>query len=83
MHVGKVPFEDRSETGTFDKILNRELEFPAEANLSDETKDLIDNLLQINPKRRLGGGRAGGPNDLNALMSHEYFRGINFDTLAE
>ena len=23
MHVGTVPFEDKSETGTFDKILNR------------------------------------------------------------
>ena len=49
MHVGNVPFEDRSETGTFDKILNRDLSFPPEANLSDATKDLIDKLLQINP----------------------------------
>lgn len=45
MHVGKVPFLDRSETGTFDKILNRQLVFPEEANLDDVTKDIIDNLL--------------------------------------
>ena len=83
MHVGKVPFEDRSETGTFDKILNRQLEFPDEANLDDATKDIIDNLLQINPKRRLGAGRPGGPNDLNAHKSHEYFSSIDFDTLAQ
>ena len=82
MHVGRVPFEDRSETGTFDKILNRQLEFPAEANLDEATKDIIDNLLQINPKRRLGSGRPGGPNDLNALKCHEYFASIDFDTLA-
>lgn len=45
MHVGKVPFEDRSETGTFDKILNRQLEFPPEANLTEATKDVVDRLL--------------------------------------
>ena len=45
MHVGKVPFEARSEIATFDKILNRQLEFPAEANLSDATKNVIDRLL--------------------------------------
>ena len=45
MHVGKVPFLDRSETGTFDKILNRQLVFPEEANLDEVTKDIIDNLL--------------------------------------
>ena len=73
MHVGNVPFEDRSETGTFDKILNRDLSFPPEANLSDDTKDLIDKLLQINPKRRLGAGRPGSPNDMQALKNHAYF----------
>ena len=45
MHVGKVPFEDRSETGTFDKILGRQLVFPPERNVSDNAKDLIDRLL--------------------------------------
>jgi 3-phosphoinositide dependent protein kinase-1 len=73
MHVGVVPFEDKSETGTFDKILNRQLAFPAEANLSDATKDVIDKLLQVNPFKRLGAGRPGTPNDLTALKSHQYF----------
>lgn len=45
MHVGKVPFDARSETATFDMILNRELEFPADSNLNDATKDIIDKLL--------------------------------------
>lgn len=45
MHTGNVPFEDRSETGTFEMILNRQLTFPTEANLSEDTKDLIDKLL--------------------------------------
>ena len=82
MHVGNVPFEDRSETGTFDKILNRDLSFPPEANLSDDTKDLIDKLLQINPQRRLGAGRPGSPNDMQALKNHAYFQSIDFAQLA-
>ena len=49
MHVGVVPFQDRSETGTFDKILGRELVFPPTANMSADAKDIIDRLLQINP----------------------------------
>ena len=81
MHVGKVPFEDRSETGTFDKILNRQLEFPPEANLTEATKDVVDRLLQVNPKRRLGAGRPGTDNDLQALKNHEYFQGIDFASL--
>ena len=82
MHVGNVPFEDRSETGTFEKILNRDLTFPPEANLSDDTKDLIDKLLQINPQRRLGAGRPGSQNDIHALKSHAYFSSIDFAQLA-
>ena len=82
MHTGNVPFEARSETGTFDKILNRDLVFAPEANLSDSTKDVIDKLLQVNPRRRLGAGRPGSANDLRALYQHPYFEGINFEELA-
>lgn len=81
MHVGKTPFEDKSETGTFDMILNRQLEFPAEIPLSDATKDIIDKLLQVNPIKRLGAGRPGSSNDLRALKSHAYFDGIDFSRL--
>ena len=81
MHVGKTPFEDKSETGTFDMILNRQLEFPAQIPLSDATKDIIDKLLQVNPIKRLGAGRPGSSNDLRALKSHAYFDGIDFSRL--
>lgn len=79
MHVGKVPFEDKSETATFEKILNRELIFPADANLSDTTKDVIDKLLQVNPIKRIGAGRPGSDNDLRALKAHPYFENTDFE----
>lgn len=83
MLVGKTPFEDRSETKTFDNILNRTLEFPEEADLSHEAKDLIDRLLKVNPIERLGAGRPGSDNDLWALKTHPYFAGIDFSLLEE
>ena len=45
MHVGKLPFHDETEAKTFEKILKRELVFPPEENLNENTKDLIDKLL--------------------------------------
>lgn len=45
MHTGKAPFEDETESMTFERILKRELNFPEEAKLSDDAKDLIDTLL--------------------------------------
>ena len=49
MHVGKTPFEARSETLTFDNILTRTMEWPVDRELSEDTKDIIDKLLQVNP----------------------------------
>ena len=45
MHVGKVPFADETESKIFERILNRELSFPEEAKLDDNTKDIVDKLL--------------------------------------
>lgn len=79
MHAGRTPFEDRSETKTFDNILNRTLELPED--LSAEAKDIIDKLLKVNPIERLGAGRPGSDNDFWALKNHAYFRGIDFSLL--
>ena len=59
------------------------MSFPPDSSLSDEAKDLIDKLLQVNPIKRLGAGRPGTPNDLQALKSHAYFQGVNFAQLVD
>lgn len=45
MHVGKTPFESGSESETFEKILKRELNFPEDLQIDNNTKDLVDKLL--------------------------------------
>jgi 3-phosphoinositide dependent protein kinase-1 len=40
---------------------------------------LIDKLLTIEPNKRLGAGKKGSENDYEALKSHPFFDGINFD----
>lgn len=39
-------------------------------------QDLIERLVVLNPEERLGSGGESG--DLEALMMHPYFKGIEF-----
>lgn len=74
---GKFPFRGASEYLTFQKILNREFEFPE--NFPEVARDLVNALLQMNPEDRLGAG-AGGFAD---LKQHEFFKGIDFAHIHE
>lgn len=49
--VGKPPFEDQSEKGTYKKIKTEKPMFPP--NLTKEAKDLVSKLLNKNPSERL------------------------------
>eukprot|EP00440_Ansanella_granifera_P042458 gb/GFBE01046028.1/.p1 GENE.gb/GFBE01046028.1/~~gb/GFBE01046028.1/.p1 ORF type:complete len:341 (+),score=94.87 gb/GFBE01046028.1/:1-1023(+) len=49
--VGKPPFEDQSEKGTYKKIKSGTPQFPP--NMTKEAKDLITRLLNKNPNERL------------------------------
>ncbi len=51
--------------------------------MSEEAKDLIDRLLQLESNERLGAGRPGTDNDFHALKWHPFFKGINFTKLNE
>lgn len=67
---GKAPFEGTHENLTFQKILNRELTFPEDAD--ESVKDLIDNLLRIDPNERI---------KFEEIKEHPFFEGVNFETL--
>jgi len=49
--VGKPPFEDTDEKGTYRKIKNSTPDFPPQ--ITTEAKDLINRLLNKNPDKRL------------------------------
>ena len=49
--------------------------------LEPEVVDIIDKLLQLDPRHRLGAGPSGSELDFEALKSHPFFASINFDSL--
>lgn len=66
-------------------ILERKLEFPEYSNkgfLSD-CRDLIDKLLRLKPSERLGAGPEDSDLSFQALKSHPFFEGIDFEKLSE
>ena len=79
MHVGEVPFKASNENAVFQKIINRDVEFPPD--MEADTKDIIDKLLQVKPETRLGAGSPDSDNNYAALMKHPYFEGIDFETI--
>ncbi|KAG0486978.1 hypothetical protein HPP92_009073 [Vanilla planifolia] len=77
MLSGVSPFQGPSEWLMFKRIKARDIKFPD--YFSDESIDLIDKLLDLDPERRLGAGPGGYP----ALKMHPFFKGIAWDNLRE
>mmetsp|Transcript_45616 Transcript_45616/g.87246 ORF Transcript_45616/g.87246 Transcript_45616/m.87246 type:complete len:373 (+) Transcript_45616:351-1469(+) len=80
MLYGKRPFASISQDRTFFNITQRDLELPSEPQVSVEAQRLMKDLLRrtgktCDPSKRLGGGGA------EEVKLHEFFQGINFDTL--
>ncbi|XP_044714815.1 kinase [Hirsutella rhossiliensis] len=84
---GIPPFHADEAEQVFENILARKIQWPDESTcepISDEAKDLINKLLCMDPKQRLGANReekfgSGG----EEIRSHPWFQGINWDTLLE
>ncbi|KAL6493761.1 3-phosphoinositide-dependent protein kinase 2 [Orobanche gracilis] len=82
MHIvpilsGTSPFKDASEWLIFQRIVARDIRFPN--YFSVEARDLIDQLLDIDPSRRPGTGTGG----YASIKSHPFFKGIDWATLRE
>lgn len=59
----------------FKNIWNHEADFPT--NISEEAKDLIEQLIEKDPKNRLGACEQ----DADAVMSHKWFECIVWEDL--
>jgi len=65
MLVGYPPFNDEDLPTIFENILLRKIDWPEE--VGEEARDLIEQLLDSNPKTRLGANGAA------EVKSHKYF----------
>mmetsp|Transcript_47380 Transcript_47380/g.62699 ORF Transcript_47380/g.62699 Transcript_47380/m.62699 type:complete len:99 (+) Transcript_47380:1553-1849(+) len=76
MACGKTPFLGRTEMIVFDKILRRQFEWP-ESLTDHNLKNLIDQLLQLRPESRVG------MSGHDALKSHPFFAGVNWEAVRD
>lgn len=84
---GVPPFNAPTTEQVFDNILNRRIAWPDDEDapdVSEEAKDLVNRLIQLDPKQRLGANtqdkhRSGGAE----IQTHCWFADINWETLLE
>ena len=70
LYTNQLPFCGKNEDLTFEKIKKGEFQIPQK--VPDEVKDLINKLLILNPLKRLGSA------NIQELLDHPYFEGVNF-----
>ncbi|KJE94064.1 akt protein [Capsaspora owczarzaki ATCC 30864] len=75
MLCGHLPFYNRDHEVLFELILKEEIKFPS--SLSPAAASLLAQLLQKDPKNRLGNGTRDG----REIMEHPFFANINFDDM--
>eukprot|EP00241_Pyramimonas_parkeae_P003309 CAMPEP_0114253224 /NCGR_PEP_ID=MMETSP0058-20121206/16271_1 /TAXON_ID=36894 /ORGANISM="Pyramimonas parkeae, CCMP726" /LENGTH=771 /DNA_ID=CAMNT_0001367241 /DNA_START=638 /DNA_END=2953 /DNA_ORIENTATION=+ len=75
---GCTPFKGPTRDNTFNNVMNKELQFPSEPEVSSDAKDLIRSLLVKDPEKRLGA--LGGAAEVRV---HAWFQGLNLDLIRE
>lgn len=73
MMAGLPPFYSKTTSAMYEKILNAPISFPK--YFSDPAKDLLTNLLEREPTRRLG------YHGSEAVKSHPFFQSIDWELL--
>ncbi|KAF9883881.1 rim15, signal transduction response regulator [Aspergillus nanangensis] len=83
---GYPPFNAASPDEVFDNILHRRINWPEDPEefASPEAIGLINKLMTINPRERIGANvEERFPNGGTEIRSHPWFSDINWDTLFE
>jgi serine/threonine protein kinase len=73
MFAGKFAFKIKRNTEINFDIYKQKLQFPR--RMDEDAKDLINKLLVVEPKKRLG----FGTNGVEKIKKHPFFEGINWD----
>jgi 3-phosphoinositide dependent protein kinase-1 len=74
MFTSKLPFKGIDQEHTFDLIKKCQYEIPKD--VPADVKDIIEKILVKNPMHRLGAA------NINDLMMHSFFKGINWNTIS-
>ena len=77
MTTGRVPFPGIEMMKVRGLILDRKIDWQDDF-FEPECRDLIEKLLVMNPKERLGAPDTD--HDMISLMAHPFFRGIDFNS---
>ena len=75
MFVGKFAFDINNRTRFSLELYNKKLKFPR--HMDEDAKDLINKLLVVDPKKRLGYGIDGCDKSKN----HQFFEGVNWNEI--
>ncbi len=82
------PFNAETQEEVFENILHRRINWPGSEEddvvISDEARDLINILIQLDPQDRLGANREEKyPSGGAEIQAHPWFSDINWSTLLE
>ena len=78
MLCGLPPFYMENLDKMYDMIQNSQVKFPKRINLSDSAKDIIQKLLEKNPKKRLGYHKG-----IEEIKTHPFFAKIDFNAIEQ
>eukprot|EP01121_Diplochlamys_sp_Union-15-3_P010674 TRINITY_DN3017_c0_g1_i1.p1 TRINITY_DN3017_c0_g1~~TRINITY_DN3017_c0_g1_i1.p1 ORF type:complete len:168 (+),score=26.78 TRINITY_DN3017_c0_g1_i1:84-587(+) len=73
--IGTPPFNEPFCEDIFERIVNRDFGWPDDFTVPDVAKDLINQLLTLEPEHRLGSKGA------NEVKNHPFFNGIDWENL--
>lgn len=84
---GRPPFNADTPDEVFKNILARNIQWPEDEDedfASEEAKDLINKLICLDPKERLGSNKDDKyPSGGDEIKAHPWFSEINWDTLRD
>ena len=78
MLCGIPPFYAENINKIYEMIKNSTVQFPQKINISDEAKDIIQKLLEKDPKIRLG-----SQNGIAEIKKHPFFSKIDFNLIEQ
>lgn len=83
---GRPPFNADTPDEVFNNILTRNIQWPdsEDHEVSEEAKDLMNRLMCLDPKDRLGSNKDEKyPSGGDEIKAHPWFEGVSWDTLRE